>query len=87
MEDPPRRELPPAHLRTDTEIKNAVIKGLVANPYVSAAAVRVEVHERTVTLRGTVRDQQQKRMAKEVTAAVRGVRKVNNQLIIRHPRR
>lgn len=87
LEDPPRRELPPAHLRTDKEIKTAVVKGLLANPYVSAAAVRVEVHKRTVTLRGTVRDRQEKMMAEEVTAAVRGVRKVNNQLVIRRPRR
>ncbi len=80
-ESPPHHTRP-AHLRTDEEIKFAVVKGLLANPYVSAARIRVSVRRGFVTLRGAVKTKEAKKMAGQVARAVPGVRAVRNQLVV-----
>ncbi len=81
-ENPPAR-LPPTHLRTDEEIQTAVIKGLLANPNVLAADLRVEVKSGAVILRGTVRDREAQATAKKVALSVPGVQSVENRLALR----
>ena len=80
LEDPPRPELPPAHIQTDEEIKTAVVKGVVANPSVFAAGLRVQVEKGAVTLRGFVHDEEAKTAAGKIAARVPGVRSVKNLL-------
>ncbi len=78
---PAQRE--PAHIKTDEDIRFAVIKGLLANPNVLAADVRVQVKDNVVTLRGMVRDAEAKSVAAGVARSVPGVREVKNFLEVR----
>lgn len=72
----------PAHLQTDKEIQEQVVKGLIANPEVLAAKVKVEVESGTVTLHGAVRSHGAKKMATKMTRAVPGVLRVDNRLLV-----
>ena len=85
--EPSVRPTAPAHLQTDREIEENVIKGLIANPYVFAARIRVKVVRGVVTLHGTVHNRAARTMAEKVTRAVRGVREVRNELHIRPAKR
>ena len=84
LEDPPRPSAP-AHRQTDDEIQTAIVKGIVANPEVFAAKLRVQVVGGRVTLRGTVQNRSASRMAERVARAVPGVRSVKNRLTIERP--
>ncbi len=87
VKEPPERNVPAAHLQTDKEIQDAVVKGLLANPEVSAAGIHVVVLDRVVTLTGFVRTNSAKKMADRVARAVPGVRAVRNKLVVRSPAR
>ncbi len=83
VEYPPQPSAPPAHIRTDEEIRIAVVKGVVINPNVFAADLRVSVKEGAVTLTGTVRDEYARTVAKKVALQVPGVLSVKNLLTLR----
>ena len=85
LEDPSPVPKPPPHIQTDEEMKAAIVKGIVANPEVFAARLRVEAVSGFVTLRGSVKNADGRATAERIARAVPGVRKVNNRLIIRRP--
>ncbi len=87
LEDPAPRQPPPAHIMTDDEIETTVVKGIVANPEVFAARLRVEVDRGFVTLRGTVQNQAAKATAEKIARSVPGVRAVKNRLAINSAKR
>ena len=87
LEDPAPLNLPPAHLQTDDEIEAAVVKGIVANPEVFAARLRVDSWRGVVTLRGSVENDSAKRLAEKLARSVPGVRGVKNRLTVRAPKR
>ncbi len=76
-----------AHLRTDKEMERAIVRALVASPNVFAAAVKVEVINRTAILRGSVRSAQEKASATEIARVTPGIRRVENRLEVRRPKR
>ncbi len=73
----------PAHIATDAEIQTAIVKGIVANPTVMAADLRVRVRSGGVTLDGTVRNHAARKAAEEIAQCAPGVLKVRNHLRIR----
>ena len=77
---------PPPHVQTDDEVESAVVKGIVANPEVFAADLRVEAIAGVVTLRGSVKTDGAKATAEKIARAVPGVREVKNHLTIRPPK-
>ena len=77
---------PPVHVQTDAELETAIVRGILANPEVSAANLRVEAKNGAVTLRGSVRSQEAKVTAEKVTKAVPGVVTIKNELTIETPR-
>lgn len=83
LEDPPHRNVPAAHLQTDRELEAAVVKGIVANPEVFAARLRVTARTGSVTLDGSVKNREAKATAEKIARAVPGVRRVKNRLTIR----
>ncbi len=83
LQDPASRHLPPAYVQTDAEIESVVVKGILANPEVFAAGMRVRVFHHVVTLAGFVQTRDAKEMAGKVARAVPGVREVKNQLSVR----
>lgn len=87
LEDRAQVEPPPrVHAQTDLELEAAVVKGILANPDVFAARLRVEAINGAVTLRGSVRDASAKLMAEKVARAVPGVARVTNRLTISPPK-
>ena len=76
---------PPVHAQTDEELEAAIVRGILANPDVSAANLRVEAKSGAVTLRGAVRSQEAKATAEKVTKAVPGVVTIKNELMIQTP--
>ena len=87
LEDPRPAVKPPAHIKTDEEIERAIVKGLVANPEVFAADLRVEATDGVVVLFGTVRSKEAKRMAEKIARVAPGVRSVKNWLYVSPPKR
>ncbi len=87
LEDPAPRQPPPVHIMTDDEIETAIVKGIVADPAVFAARLRVEVDRGFVTLRGAVQNQAAKATAEKIARAVPGVRAVKNRLAINSAKR
>ena len=83
LEDPPPLNAPAApHVQSDKEIETTVVKGIVANPEVFAADLRVEAVDGSVTLRGSVKSKEAKATAEKIARAVPGVRTVKNRLKI-----
>ena len=78
--------VPPAHIQTDDEVESAIVKGIVANPEVFAADLRVEAVAGVVTLWGSVKNEDAKATAEKIARAVPGVREVKNRLTIRPPK-
>ena len=85
LDESPPASPPAAHIQTDKEIESAVVKGIVANPEVFAARLRVEAVGGVVTLRGSVKSKDAKATADKVARAVPGVREVKNRLTVRRP--
>ncbi len=80
---PPPAAHVPAHIATDAEIQTAIIRGIVANPTVMAADLRVHVQSGVVTLVGTVRNHAARKAAEEIAERAPGVLQVKNRLRIR----
>ena len=86
LEDPAPLNTPLAHVQTDDEMEAGIVKGIVANPEVFAATLRVDALSGVVTLRGNVKSEDAKANAEKVARAVPGVRSVKNRLTIRAPK-
>lgn len=76
--EPPERD-------SDAEISEAVHVVLEKDPFIDAGEIAVDTHGRTVTLRGVVHGEQQRRMAENDVWYVFGVDKVENQLTVLPP--
>ncbi|MCY1082886.1 BON domain-containing protein [Archangium lansingense] len=76
--EPPERD-------SDAEISEAVHVVLEKDPFIDAADISVDTHDRTVTLRGVVHAETQRRMAENDAWFVFGVDKVENQLAVLTP--
>lgn len=74
---------PKGWARSDESIYDDTCEALTVDSTLDASDIEVAVHEREVTLTGTVRDRQQKRIAELVAEQVRGVHDVHNRLSIR----
>lgn len=70
----------PEHIATDEEIRTTIIRGILANPNVFAADLRVEVQDGAVTLDGTVRDTAAKKTVEEIARGASGTHEVTNRL-------
>ena len=86
LEDSPPATAPAAHVQTDKEVESAIVKGIVANPEVFAAQLRVEAAGGVVTLHGSVKSEEAKATAEKIARAVPGVREVKNRLTIGPPK-
>jgi hypothetical protein len=71
---------PRNYQRGDERIHDDVCEALTRHGDVDACDIEVEVQNGEVTLRGTVPDRRQKRMAEDMAESVPGVRDVHNQL-------
>jgi osmotically-inducible protein OsmY len=68
---------------TDDTIYDQVHVKLAGDPDVkSGAAIEVEVHDGVVTLKGKVKTDREKDRAERLTKKVKGVKSVNNQLVV-----
>jgi hypothetical protein len=74
---------PRGYRRSDDRIREDVNEELERHGWLDATDVEVEVHEGEVTLRGTVEDRSQKRMAEDAAERVTGVKDVRNELRIK----
>ena len=72
----------PTPRRADPEVAADVAETLRTNPWINDERVVVEVRDQVVTLRGTIRDREQKRLAEDATRWIAGVREVNDDLSI-----
>jgi hyperosmotically inducible protein len=64
----------------DAWIHGKIVAKLVASSKTSQQTVNVDVNDNVVTLRGTVRDGEQKTEAERIAKETDGVKRVNNQL-------
>jgi osmotically-inducible protein OsmY len=71
---------PRGYQRSDERIREDINDRLTDYDYVDASDIVVEVHQRIVTLTGSVDSRWAKRAAEEVAGTVSGVDDVNNQL-------
>ncbi|MCZ7575316.1 MAG: BON domain-containing protein [Ardenticatenaceae bacterium] len=74
---------PRGYQRSDERICEDVCEALTAHGYLDASQIEVDVSNGEVTLRGTVRNRQAKRMAEDVAESVPGARDIYNRLRIR----
>jgi osmotically-inducible protein OsmY len=70
----------PAPRRADPAVAADVSETLRANPWINDRRVAVDVRDQVVTLHGTVRNREQKRLAGDAARWVPGVREVNDVL-------
>jgi hypothetical protein len=74
---------PRGYRRSDDRIREDVSEELAQHGWIDASDVEVEVKDGEVTLKGTVDDRSQKRMAEDVAERITGVKDVHNELRIR----
>jgi osmotically-inducible protein OsmY len=67
---------------TDDAIYDQVRRKLADDPDVKGGMLDVQVHDGVVTLKGTVGTQKAKEKAERLTKKIRGVTKVENQLVV-----
>ncbi len=67
----------------DSGITTELKTKLLAEGILKGLAISVETFEGTVTLTGAVRTPEQKEKATELARTVKGVKKVNNELVIK----
>lgn len=67
---------------SDDAIYDQVRRKLADNPDVKGAGLDVEVHDGAVTLKGKVENERAKSKAEKLAKKVRGVKKVDNQLVV-----
>lgn len=68
---------------TDDEIYDLVRRRLAGDPDVKGGAFDIAVSNGVVTLKGTVRSEKAKKKAEKLVRKIRGVKGVDNQLVIR----
>lgn len=68
--------------RTDDQIKTAIEDILTEDPWLDASGMQVSVQQGIVTLAGTVPSRAAKRRAEDLADTIRGVRDVQNTLVI-----
>lgn len=73
----------PQHDKTDAEIAEAVATALTAHRHVEERKIRVTVDKGVVTLEGTANWNFQRAAAAEVVKVLKGVRGINNHIIIK----
>lgn len=73
---------PVGYQLSDEEIKQEVCRRLSQNGQVDASDIEVDVTNQQVTLKGTVDNRQQKRLAEDIAESVPGVDDVHNQIKI-----
>jgi osmotically-inducible protein OsmY len=80
---------PRGYTRPDERIREDVCDRLAQHGYVDASDIDVRVSDGEVTLEGSVRERQEKRLAEDVAERVAGVRDVHNLLRVNRegPRR
>lgn len=78
--EPEPLEIPQAITPTDVDIQLAVVHTLFADPWLDASSVQVNVFQGIVTLRGLVKEFDQRMRAEELVNRVYGVRGVRNVL-------
>lgn len=71
---------PKNYNRSDERIYDDVCDRLTRDPDVDASEIEVEVHDREVTLKGSVGDRDQKHRAEDVAERAGGVRDVHNHI-------
>jgi osmotically-inducible protein OsmY len=71
---------PRGYMRSDERIREDVCDRLCEHGFIDASDIEVRVNAGEVTLQGTVRERQQKRIAEDVAERVAGVREVHNNL-------
>lgn len=71
--------------RSDERVREDVNERLTQHGRLDASNIQVEVNDCNVTLTGTVRDRQMKRLAEDIADSVMGVRDVNNQIKVQAP--
>ena len=71
---------PKGYQRSDERLREEVSDQLMADDYIDASDIEVEVRQGEVTLSGTVRDRWAKRRAEDCAEQVMGVRDVMNQI-------
>jgi osmotically-inducible protein OsmY len=79
-------EVAPSILRTDGKIREDVVDSLLADPATDSYEIRVKVEDNIVTLSGTVDSWQEKNLCETVAKGVRGVKGVNNEILISRPK-
>lgn len=75
---------PKGYRRSDARLLEEISDRLMAHPDVDASDIEVSVDDGIATLRGTVENRYQKRIAEYVAEDVMGVDDLNNQLKVRH---
>jgi hyperosmotically inducible protein len=68
----------------DSVILTTVKSKMIADEFVKARHINVDVSHGVVYLTGTVDNASQKRMAADITRSVEGVKRVENKLIVSH---
>jgi len=71
--------------RVDADITQAVRQRLSTSAPIASDALRVTVHQGTVTLEGTVASWAERQEAGLLAGEVRGVRAVTNTLVVQYP--
>ncbi len=72
-------------VRSDAQIRQDIESALVADPAADAYELRVTVEAGKVTLQGTVESYGERSLSQMVAKGVRGVRAVDNQVIVKSP--
>jgi osmotically-inducible protein OsmY len=67
----------------DDDVRAAIHAALERHPFLGSEEIAVTVDEGTVELRGSVQSPYERAAAQELVEQVRGVREINNQLLIR----
>ena len=74
---------PRGYQRTDERIREDVCDRLTDDPRIDASDIEVHIKGGELTLGGSVRTREEKRMAEELVERTTGVREVNNHLRVR----
>jgi hyperosmotically inducible periplasmic protein len=74
---------PASQLQADSSISTAVRSRFSANPSLKPLKLTVDTHDGVVTLRGQVNSVEQRNAAQLEARAVRGVKAVKNELVVR----
>ncbi|MGH7022741.1 MAG: BON domain-containing protein [Caulobacteraceae bacterium] len=73
---------PENHLEPDARIVDDITRRLTDDASLDASGVNIESHDGVVTLKGQVTTSAQRAHAEEVSAAVAGVQRVDNRLVV-----